>query len=488
MNWIKEIYPIFQAIQSAKIFDDQKYFADCIPIGDLETIRTAFEKVPNNQLELRNFVEEYFELPKPYAVRNKTKTGIVKHIDSLWSVLTANETQDKGSLIGVPEPYVLPGGRFREFYYWDSFFTMLGLQASGRVPLIRSMVRNFSFLIQKIGFIPNGNRTYLSSRSQPPFYALMVDLLSQIDGDQVLLDHSKSLEKEYAFWMKGKGQLTKAGANDRVVLLEGGEIGNRYFDPENEPRPESYMEDASRIAPAKDIEIYKELRSACESGWDFSSRWMHEADDLDTTYTTQIMPVDLNCLLFFLEKTLEKCYVLLGDKNTAEQYHQYAANRKEMINNYFWNKDLGLYQDYAIQEKRSTPAQTLASLYPLFLHIAPHDRAQKVLDSMDAKFLKKGGLMTSLCFSGQQWDAPNAWAPLQYIGYIAAKNYDRNVLAKQIKNNWMSNVETVFEHKGKLTEKYNAIDTSISAEGGEYPNQDGFGWTNGVYLFFSTLK
>ena len=488
MNWIKEIYPIFQVIQSAKIFEDQKYFADCIPIGDLATIRTAFEKVPNNPLELRNFVEEYFEMPKVYAPGSKEKTEILQHIDALWSVLTVKETEDKGSLIGVPEPYVLPGGRFREFYYWDSFFTMLGLEASGRVPLLRSMVHNFSFLIQKIGFIPNGNRTYLSSRSQPPFFALMIDLLAQTDGEQVLLDHYKNLEKEYAFWMKGKEKLTAPGVSGRVVLLEGGAIGNRYFDPENQPRPESYMEDAGRTSPAEDIEIYQELRSACESGWDFSSRWMQDASDLDTTYTTQIMPVDLNCLLFFLEKMLAKCYALLGDKNTAEKYQQFAANRKTMINNYFWKEDLGLYQDYSIQEKKSTPAQTLATLYPLFLNIAPANRAQKVLDQIEKKFLKKGGLITSLRFSGQQWDAPNAWAPLQYIAYIAAKNYQRNQLADRIKNNWMSNVESVFKHQGKLTEKYNAIDTSISAEGGEYPNQDGFGWTNGVYLFFAKIK
>ena len=155
-----------------------------------------------------------------------------------------------------------------------------------------------------------------------------------------------------------------------------------------------------------------------------------------------------------------------------------------MIEKYFWNEETQMYMDYDIEKMESTSSLSLAALYPLFFKIAPEEKAQKVLLIIEDKFLKDGGLITTPVFSGQQWDAPNAWAPLQYIGYTAAKNYGHINLAEKIKNNWMKNVERVFKNTGKLMEKYNAIDTTTLAGGGEYPNQDGFGWTNGVYLFF----
>ena len=91
-------------------------------------------------------------------------------------------------------------------------------------------------------------------------------------------------------------------------------------------------------------------------------------------------------------------------------------------------------------------------------------------------------MITTTKDSGQQWDSPNAWAPYQWLGYLAMKNYGFEELAEEIKDNWCENVERIYNNTGKLKEKYNAIDTTSIAGGGEYPNQDGFGWTNGVYM------
>jgi len=485
VNWIEEIYDIFQTVQELQTFEDQKIFADCTPTSSLEAIRQSFNETPRNSEQLKAFVFEHFEVPQELVLEQKESTDILQHIDGLWPRLTVENTSDKGSLIGVPSPYVLPGGRFREFFYWDSYFTMLGLKVGGKKKLVRSMVDNFSFLINKFGFIPNGTRTYFLSRSQPPFYALMIDLLHQMDGNQILIDHCSYLEQEYRFWMKGSNELKDSSAIERVVSLEGGEIANRYFDSEKIPRPESHLEDTLLNGSENNSHLFTNLRAACESGWDFSSRWLQQNDDLNSIYTTQIMPIDLNCLLYFLEKTLAKCYRLKQQKEISEKYDQYANDRKEMIDKYFWNEKEQIYKDYSIEKMESTSSLSLASLFPLFFNIASEKKADSVLKIIEEKFLKEGGLITTLCFSGQQWDAPNAWAPLQYIAYIAAKNYGRDPLADKIKNNWMKNVERVFNNTGKLMEKYNAIDTTMIAGGGEYPNQDGFGWTNGVYLFFT---
>lgn len=200
----------------------------------------------------------------------------------------------------------MPGGRFREVYYWDSYFTMLGLAESGHWDKVADMVANFAHEIDTYGHIPNGNRSYYLSRSQPPFFALMVELLAQHEGDAALKQYLPQMQKEYAYWMDGVENLQAGQQEKRVVKLQDGTLLNRYWDDRDTPRPESWVED---IATAKSnpnrpaTEIYRDLRSAAASGWDFSSRWMDNPHQLNTLRTTSIVPVDLNSLMFKMEKS-----------------------------------------------------------------------------------------------------------------------------------------------------------------------------------------
>ena len=182
---------------------------------------------------------------------------------------------------------------------------MLGLRASGRIDMIESMVENFSYLIDKVGHIPNGNRSYYVGRSQPPFYSLMVKLLSDEKGLGMLVKHLPYLKKEYDFWMNGNEKLTaENNALHRVVLMPNGEILNRFWDENNTPRPESYKEDVelSHQSTQEPSVLFRHLRAAAESGWDFSSRWFRETDSFASIHTTDIIPIDLNCLLYHLER------------------------------------------------------------------------------------------------------------------------------------------------------------------------------------------
>ena len=199
---------LFDTVQLSNIFPDSKTFVDCTPLTTTDSLMAAFEiesKKPD--FNLQAFVNQYFIVPKSAtdAYKSDMSQDAEAHIQDLWTVLTRKaDTSDFGTKIPLPQSYIVPGGRFREIYYWDSYFTMLGLEADGRVDIIENMVNNFAHLIDSKGFIPNGNRTYYNSRSQPPFFACMVQLLAKIKGDAVYKKYLPQLEKEYAFWMTGK--------------------------------------------------------------------------------------------------------------------------------------------------------------------------------------------------------------------------------------------------------------------------------------------
>jgi alpha,alpha-trehalase len=362
---------------------------------------------------------------------------------------------------------------------------MLGLKVSGKHEMLENMVNNFSYLIDKIGYIPNGNRTYYIGRSQPPFYSLMVKLLASIKGETILPAYLPQLEKEYQFWMKGVDELSETEtAAHRTVRMPDESVLNRYWDENDTPRPESYREDIelSHLSAQESKKIYRHLRAGAESGWDFSSRWFKDGKSFSTIHTTEIIPVDLNCLLLHLEKTIAEAYQLAGNNEATKTYISLAEKRKDAIQKYCWNKEQGFYFDYDFAAGKQKQVLSLAAAFPLFFSIATDEQAKQVADIIEQKFITSGGIVTTFVTTGQQWDAPNGWAPLQWITVIGLENYRHNELAADITGKWIKLNRDVFHRTGKLMEKYNVVDTNLEAGGGEYPGQDGFGWTNGVLL------
>jgi len=481
INPVVEYPDLFKAVQEGMIFKDQKTFLDCRPLRSPDSIMKSYNEKKNLPgFDLKTFVTDNFD------VRLKDTAAIFKHIDKVWNYLTREpEKQDPlSSLIALPHPYIVPGGRFREIYYWDSYFTMLGLKVSGKISMIKNMTDNFAFLIDAYGYVPNGNRTYYLSRSQPPYFSLMVDLLAECAGDSVYLVYLPRLEKEYRFWMEGSDKLNNTNAAlEKAVLLDSRSVLNRYCDRLAQPRPESYLQDVSTYRTSgRDESIFRDLRSAAESGWDFSSRWLKDASTLGTIITTEIVPVDLNCLLYHLEITLCKAYTLGDNPEKAADFAKSADERKRNVIKYCWNPDSGYFYDYNFKSGRQTLRGSLAGLYPLFFQIADTEMAMKVKNFLLTRFLLDGGLVTTTFNTGQQWDFPNGWAPLQWIGYVACKNYGFNDVAHEVAVKWTNLNARVFFETGKMLEKYNVADISMPGGGGEYELQDGFGWTNGVFL------
>ena len=487
---------LFVAVQRENIFEDSKTFVDCAPLAlpedILSTYRTNCHAVG---FDLRDFVGRHFA-PQHHAAKHYRSTAgqpMAEHIEGLWDKLTRHPVQHphRGSLLQLPHAYVVPGGRFVEMYYWDSYFTMLGLVGGQHEVLLHAMTDNFAYLIDTYGHVPNGTRTYYLSRSQPPVFSLMTELCESSNG-QGAIRYLPQLMREHAFWMDGAAQLAPGCTHRRVVALKDGALLNRYWDDRDTPREESWREDVATAAcssrPAADI--YRDLRAAAESGWDFSSRWLDRQPTTDrhvalsTIRTTSIVPVDLNALLHKLECTIARLSTDMGDASMAATFRDHAKHRCLAMNRYLWDGHASAFLDY--DWERAAPRRDLnaAAAVPLFTGSATQAQADALAGRMRTELLAPGGLASTGVASGEQWDRPNGWAPLQWMAVRGFQTYGHAALAEEIRARWLKTVEEVYQRKGKLVEKYALRETPHAASqgggGGEYPLQDGFGWTNGV--------
>jgi alpha,alpha-trehalase len=492
---------LFADVQNARVFPDSKTFVDARPLMPPARIVSEYEAQRHTPgFDLRAFVASHFAPPAspPVPVARATADSSATmelHIRSLWPALTrpADVPDPRSSLIPLPEPYVVPGGRFREVYYWDSYFTMLGLVESGRLDLVQDMLDNFAHLVTTIGHVPNGNRTYYLGRSQPPYLAAMVALYASTTDKPHALRYLDALEREHAFWMDGASKLAPGTAWRRVVRLPNGAILNRYWDDIPAPRPESFREDYAigQTVPASRREaLYRNFRAAAESGWDFSSRWMRDPKDLRTLEVTDIVPVDLNSLLYFAEREIAaqlRCRGAKGDAAVADRYDSLASARRAALASAAYDPADGWFYDVRWRTaERVRDRPTLAALAALYFGLATPDEGRAVSARLARDFLAPGGFVTTLIASGQQWDAPNGWPPLEWLAIEGARRYERPDVADAARSRWIALNRRVFRTTGKMTEKYDVMDLSKPAGGGEYPTQDGFGWTNGVALALSS--
>jgi alpha,alpha-trehalase len=483
---------LFRDVQLSKVFPDGKTFVDCVPKRNPKHIVADYNQQKGAaKFDLKQFIENNFEMPRTPQLNYITQEkDVVMHIKNLWGVLRRDpDTVVVGSsLLPLPNPYIVPGGRFREVYYWDSYFTMLGLMASGEGEMVENIVKNFAWMIDIYGHIPNGNRTYYLSRSQPPFFALMVDLLAEVKGDSTYLTFMPALEKEYAFWMEGADKLKTGQASRRVVKLNDSTVLNRFWDDYPLPRQESYKEDvetAQRSGRDKAL-MYTNLRAGAESGIDFSSRWFKDKKDLTTIQVTDMAPVDLNSLLYVLENVLSKAKLIAHEIQASADYAHKAEKRRVAIDKYCWNKTLKYYTDYNFKGHKSSDVVTPAGMYPFCVFTKQLDYmsllARQAAEQVKTKLLQPGGVTASPFTTGQQWDAPNGWAPLEWMTIWGLDRCGQRELARDIAERWIKLNVDVFKRTGKMMEKYNVVDLNLDAGGGEYPGQDGFGWTNGVLL------
>ncbi|MBK82474.1 MAG: alpha,alpha-trehalase [Gammaproteobacteria bacterium] len=443
--------------------------------------------------KLHTLIHECFDIETDQHTLPPESKTMEEHIQKMWTWLRREQDTDTGtSKIPFKHPYIVPGGRFKECYYWDSYFTCVGLIADGHLDLVKDIAQNMADMIENIGFIPNGNRTYYASRSQPPFFCHIVNLIADKEGVSAIEHLLPALEKEYEFWNR---------TGERALHYKDQSL-NRYWDSQSTPRPESYKEDIELAIEAEhdhaiqqdSARLFQNIRAGAESGWDFSSRWIikNQFGDspksswpLHRTNTTQIFPIDLNALLYYMEIKLSQWL-----PSKSKFYSLKAQERKEILTAApFWQED-GWFYDASFELNEANQARalvntsvaSLAGTFPLFCGLATQAQADKAAEYIKLHFLKPGGVVTtSAAFeSTQQWDYPNGWAPLQWTTIVGLVNYGHTQLALEIAQRFVDQARHVFLSTGKMMEKYDVCNLERAGGGGEYPNQDGFGWTNGI--------
>ncbi|KAL7670011.1 hypothetical protein ACOME3_004953 [Neoechinorhynchus agilis] len=421
------------------------------------------------------------------------------HLNNLWRKLYRRQVPginlNRTSFIKMEYPNIVPGGRFREIYYWDSYWTAKGALVCGMTTTVQHMIRNLADNIKQFGLVPNGGRVYYSRRSQPPVLTLMVADYYDVTKDLHFVKEMVSyLDQEYKFWLKNRSIKINARDDDGIQLFQ-------FRTNTTEERPEAFIEDYNTANDAKRLmnrsrdQVFIDITSAAESGWDFSS--IHgfltysgpHAFKMYSIRTTKIVPVCLNSILYLVARKLSAFHRMLGRMNKASYYDRQQRMIKRGIHRYLWDASDHQWYDYDLEHKSSHKNSYASNYFPLWAkaHDLPRSDLRKVVKSMiDFEFLKyQGGFITSTTPSGQQWDMPNAWAPIQDImieGLLNTGWANATRLALDLASRWLHNNRETLNQENAMFEKYSAARIGYPGEGGEYDVQTGFGWTNGVAL------
>lgn len=318
---------------------------------------------------------------------------------------------DLYSVIPIDNPVIVPGDRFGEFYYWDSYWIQKGLLISEMTATVKGMLQNIILLLKLYGHVPNGGRSYFVGRSQPPLFIPMVlDYVEKTNDWQFIEDNIVSLETELNFWMK-----------NQTVMVNGHRLAT-YGSADIGPRPESYKEDTAATAnmtASQKQSYFMEIKAAAQSGQDFSSRWFIPiSGTIADLKVRSIVPVDLNAILFRNAELLSGFYIKLGQATKAKQYQILAKELKEAITAVFWDEEVGVWLDWDMENKKRRNHFAASNLVPLWAHAYDqHNNVKisaKVINYIEKQNVMQypGGVPVTKLESGQQWDFPNVWAPM----------------------------------------------------------------------------
>ncbi|KAK3382368.1 glycoside hydrolase family 37 protein [Lasiosphaeria ovina] len=588
---------ILKAIELASPFSDSKTFVDMPTTKPLNEVILAFNQLTqplSNNSELNDFLAANFapaggELEDVPVSELKTDPVFLKKVDDgvinefvnavidIWPDLTrryagpGNCTECANSFIPVNRTFVVAGGRFREPYYWDSYWIVEGLLRTGGafIEISKNIIENFLDFVETIGFVPNGARVYYLNRSQPPLLSQMVRVYIEHTNDTSILERAVPLLiKEHEFWMTNR-TVDITAPDGKKYTLNRQTACCRYHVQNNQPRPESYREDwisanngsyyaqSGIIYPQKTplnesqkADLYANLASGAESGWDYGTRYLARPNDaaLDVYFplrslnVVNIVPVDLNSILYQNEVAIGNFLKATGNDTGAKTWAAKANVRSQAMYALMWNSTLWSYFDYNLTSNSqniyipldpdTTPAEEatapkgyqvlfdIAQLYPFWTGAAPeqlknnplavqqaYSRVETMLD------VKAGGIPATNLQTGQQWDEPNVWPPLQHVlmkgllntpatfgtadpAYVAVQDLSLRLAQRYLDSTfctWYATGGSTSQTPklqglgsdavGAIFEKYADNSTNVAGGGGEYTVVEGFGWSNGVLIW-----
>ncbi|CAH9124742.1 unnamed protein product [Cuscuta epithymum] len=480
-----------------------------IPKAELEKFILYHLVGPGRDLVIAHPVD-FVDKPEGFLpkVHNPEVRNWAMEIHKIWRNLSrkvadeVKERPDLHTLLPLKNPVIIPGSRFKEVYYWDSYWVIRGLLVSKMYETATGIVYNLLSLLDQFGFVLNGARAYYTNRRQPPLLSSMVVDIYNHTSDISLVNKSLPLLlREHKFWNSGMHKVSIQDPQGVIHTL------SRYYAKWNEPRPESSTidkETASKLSDKNEKNhLYREIATTAESGWDFTSRFMRNGSDLTTLATTSILPVDLNAFILKMELDIGFLAGVLGKKDLVEFFYKASNARKDSINSIFWNEEVGQWCDYWLNNNNiisegvdkwdslnQNKGPFASNFIPLWIDLfnKDHNTVKKVIKSFRASgLLCPAGIATTLYKTGQQWDFPNGWAPLQHMiveGLLKSGTHDGESLAKDIATRWLRTNYAVYNKTGAMYEKYDVEKCGEYGGGGEYVSQTGFGWSNGVVLAF----
>ncbi|KAK9885435.1 hypothetical protein WA026_010933 [Henosepilachna vigintioctopunctata] len=513
--------PVLHLIQMSKIFADSKTFVDMKMLHSPEEVLENWDNFmeENDQhpskYNIKKFITQNFNdgdeldywmgsdyTPTPRILR-KIEDLIVRNFTSsivqIWNKLGRKvkpevfEYSERYSFIPIPNGFIIPGGRFTELYYWDSYWIVRGLIISEMITTVRGMLENFLCIIDKYGFVPNGSRIYYLSRSQPPVTTIIAGEYIEASKDILWLKKNiKYLDLELRYWLDYKTVKISKGLHTYTLA--------RYISECTLPRPESYSEDIESCE-IFDTEMlkhkcYQDLKSTVETGWDFSSRWIFDEQggcnaNVSFSNGKRVIPVDLNSFLCRSFKLMYQFYSIINDDINATFWKNKYQYWKKGIDEIMYNKKDGIWYDYDYFEARQRRYFWPSNLTPLWAEIYDQPKFA-ALGKAAASYVKrqdllqyKGGVPASLFHTGEQWDFPHVWAPVQSIvilGLYNSGNNDAKQLAYTFGKRYVEACIKGFLVSGDMYEKYDCREPGKVEGGGEYIAQIGFGWTNGAVL------
>jgi len=470
---------ILQAVQLAGLYSDSKTFVDKPARYPTEQIVAAFDNITADGSytygQMESFVDVNFlgeglnivpaTIPNFNAnpeflanVSDPIVRGWLKIVHGYWADLARNNVLNttcadcESTVIPLNHTFVVPGGRFREVYYWDSYWILEGLLTGGLNEISRNIVENFMDQIDLFGFIPNGARIYYLNRSQPPVFTQMVWLYIQSTGDQSLLPRAlRLIETELQWWQTNRTSPVTAFGKTYYLA--------RYDVTNSAPRPEGYVEDFHtayggggesnpNFSNATVDNLFSNLASGAESGQDYSAaRWAkapYSSEPLRTLNVNAIVPVDLNSILYNNMRLLSEMYKLSGSSQNytaSSLWASKAAERRQSVIDLCWNEERSTFYDYNTTSSQQIIRWTPTTYYAYWSHLFPDSMLNSPAKAQDA-FRSLGYIIAnyngtvpaSLLTTGQQWDAPNAWPPHTYIAIKALENLPANLTGNSFTN------------------------------------------------------
>ena len=372
------------------------------------------------------------------------------HIYEYWPVLTR-----RGESLAFPLPgrFIKPGGYFKSFFYWDSYFTLIGLVVQGKWQLAREIVEGFIAEVEEFGHVPNYNglQSVCSSRSQSPFLTSAIwEAYPSIDDLGWLDRAARAAAIEYRGYWLAEPHKTEIGLSRYIDL--GGNGG------------------------CETVPDTPHHRAIGESGWDNTPRFGDDA--------TQVVPVDLNSQLYRYELDLAEFSDLLGDDEKAGDWRTKAEWRRHLINRYLWDESDGFYWDYDLRtgERLRGAPKSLASFVPLWASVADQAQALRVVEHLPA-FEYEHGLVD--CEEGwvdeTEHNYPSGWPYSHWYVCLGLRAYGFHDVATRIAMRWLRLISDEFAQTGTIRERHNVVDPGVPPPG-RYPPQRGFAWTNSVFV------